>query len=210
MTKDPGARLTEIADDLRAIATNGLCWAANEYDKARYEKILSLAAELLSMADTRDADEIERAFRGDLSVRTPFVGVEAAIFNDAGRLLLVQRADNAKWCIPGGAADVGESPSGVAVREAWEETGLQVQAVRLIGVYDSRLTKKLPGPVHLYHLLFLCRKTGGDLALSNETIAYNYFTQAQALVLPLHGGHAYRIPDAFKAWRGEIEGCVFH
>lgn len=209
MQNDPGRRLVEIADELRAISTNGLRWSENEYDKARYEQVLSLAAELLSVADTRDAGDIERVYRGDLDIRTPFVGVDAAIFDEAGRILLVQRIDNGRWCMPGGLADVGEPPSNVAVREVREETGLEVAAQLLVGVFDARLAWE-PSAVHLYHLLFICERVGGELTLTNETLAYGYFTEEEAATLPLHRGHVYRIPVAFKAYRGESEGCYFH
>lgn len=205
-----GMRLGEIADELRALSVNGLHWAGNEYDKARYDHILSLAAELLSMADSREADEIERIFRGDLGVRTPIVGVNAAILNGGGKILLVQRHDNERWCMPGGAADVGESPSQGAVREAWEETGLRVRAVRLIGVYDSQVMRSPLSGLHLYSLDFLCEITGGELSLTNETIAYGFFTEAEALALPLHGTHGKRIPYAFSAYRGEQTETLFH
>jgi hypothetical protein len=71
MNQDHGDRLVEIADELRAVATNGLRWAATEYEEARYDKVMSLAAELLSMVDARGAAEIEEVFRGDLGTRTP-------------------------------------------------------------------------------------------------------------------------------------------
>ena len=209
MDKDAGQRLAEIADELRAIATNGLHWAANEYDRDRYDRVLSLAAELLSVSDPRSATEIEQVFRGDLAVRSPFVGVEAAIFNDEGKILLVQRTDNQRWCIPGGLADVGESPSAAAVREAWEETGLRVRSERLAGIYDSRAIWSPDAGVHLYYLTFVCKPVGGELRLTNETIAYGYFAQHEALELPLHRAHAYRLTDAFRVYRGEVEGCIF-
>lgn len=209
MDKDTGTRLAEIADELRAMAQNGLHWAANEYDHARYEKTLSLAAELMSMVDNREAAEIECIFRGDLGIRTPSVGVCAVVFDENGRLLVVQRSDNGKWCMPGGAADVGEPPSAVAVREAWEETGLRVRATRLIGVYDSQ-TMGSKGALHLYHLDFLCERVGGELALTNETLAYGYFAEEEAMALPLHGTQPFRIPLAFKFQRGEIGETLFH
>lgn len=209
MKKEAGIRITEIADNLRALAVNGLHYAANEYDHARYEKMLSLAAELLSIADARNPEEIERIYRGDLEVRTPFVGVAAAIFDSEGRLLLVQRSDNGKWNMPGGAADVGETPSAVAVREVWEETGLRVRPVRLIGVSDGP-TIGSTSPVHLYHLDFLCEVVGGELTTTNETLAYGYFTEEEAISLPLHSSHVARIPYAFEAYRGEIAQALFH
>ncbi len=208
MVQDQGSRLVEIVDELRAIAVNGLRWSATEYDEARYHKTMSLAAELLSMADTRGREDIEQVFRGDLEIRTPFVGVDGAVFDEEGRLLLIQRKDNESWAMPGGAADVGEPPSAVAVREVWEETGLHVRAVRLVGVYDSR-TVGSPDAVHLYHLVFMCERESGELMLTNETIAFGYFSEEEVAGLTLHKGHGARIPDAFAMWRGEIGEAVF-
>lgn len=209
--EDVGSKLVAMADELRAIGVNGLHWSANEYDQARYDRVLSLAAELLSIADTRPAEEIERAYRGNLAVCSPIVGVEAAIFDEMGRILLVQRTDTNRWCMPGGLADVGELPSQVAEREAWEETGLHVVARRLLGVFDSHVTLGWPlMAVHIYHLTFICEETGGTLRLTNETLAYGYFTEEAAAALPLHRGHAYRVPLTFKAHKGEVEGCLFH
>jgi len=169
---------------------------------------MSLAAELLGMVDTRSAEEIEQVFRGDLEIRTPFVGVDGAVFDAEGRLLLIQRKDNESWAMPGGAADVGETPSAVAVREVWEETGLRVRPLRLVGVYDSRKVGS-PDAVHLYHLVFLCEKASGELMLTNETIAFGYFSEEEVARLTLHRGHGARIPDAFAIWRGEIGEAVF-
>lgn len=208
MDQDQGSRLVEIADELRAIAANGLRWVATEYDGARYHRTMSLAAELLSLVDAREVEEIERIFKGDLGIRTPFVGVDGAVFDAEGRLLLIQRKDNGSWAMPGGAADVGESPSAVAVRETWEETGLRVRAVRLVGVYDSRKVGS-PDAVHLYHLVFMCEQESGELMLTNETIAFGYFSEEEVAGLTLHRGHGARIPDAFAMWRGEIGEAVF-
>lgn len=208
MKIDRGARLAEIADELRAIAVNGLHWAANDYDRARYDRALYLAAELLSMSDARQVGEIEEQFRGDLAVRTPFVGADAAIFDSEGKILLIRRKDNGRWAMPGGAADVGEPPSAVAVREAREETGLRVRPQGLVGVYDSRLVGS-PDAVHLYHLVFLCEVIDGALTLTNETIAYGYFTHEEIMSLPLHRGHGARIADAFSFHLGETTHTRF-
>jgi 8-oxo-dGTP pyrophosphatase MutT (NUDIX family) len=186
-----------------------LHWSTTEYDKARYERTLSLAAELLGMTDSRTAEEIEQVYRGDLSIRSPFVAADAAIFDGEGRLLLVQRADNERWCMPGGLADVGEPPSRVAEREVWEETGLEVRATRLVGVFDSR-TMRAPYVTHLYNLTFLCEIVGGALSITHETLAYGYFTEEQLSALPIHGTNGYRIPYVFRTCRGEIEQTFFH
>jgi 8-oxo-dGTP pyrophosphatase MutT (NUDIX family) len=201
-------RIVEIADELRALATNGLHWASNEYDHARYDKVLELAAQLLSLSDPRDAAEIERVFRGDLGIRSPLTGVSAAVFNSEGKILLTQRKDNGLWCMPGGLAEVGESPASVAVRETREETGLEVEPVRLIGAFDSRLSGSLSA-LHIYHLDFLCEQRGGELTLTNETIAYGFFSEEETHGLTLHGSHARRIPYAFQAQLSEHWETIF-
>ena len=68
---DAGIRIAQIADELRALAQNGLHFSADdEYDTARFLAVQRLGAELLAMVDTRPLGEIERAFRGELGYRT--------------------------------------------------------------------------------------------------------------------------------------------
>jgi ADP-ribose pyrophosphatase YjhB (NUDIX family) len=66
------------------------------------------------------------------------VTTDAAIFDHSGRILLIQRADNGRWAMPGGAAEVGETPSEAVVREVREETQLDVVATRLVAA-EARL-----------------------------------------------------------------------
>ena len=91
---------------------------------------------------------------------TPKVAVGAVVGNDAGEILLVQRADSGIWLYPTGWADVGYSASEVAVKEVHEETGIECEVVRLIAVLDGlRLGfTRIP----LYSLVFHCRAVGGD------------------------------------------------
>src|SRR3954451_16334522 len=98
-----------LAEELRALAANGIAYHVNVYDFERYRHVQGIAAELLSLVDTRSTVELERVFRGDLTIRTPLTAADAAIFDAADRILLVQRVDSGQWCMPGGAADVGEA-----------------------------------------------------------------------------------------------------
>src|SRR3989304_401705 len=66
------------------------------------------------------------------------VGCCATIFDKAQeKVLLTQRTDNGRWCLPGGAMESGESAAEACEREVWEETGLHVHVKRLIGVYSN-------------------------------------------------------------------------
>jgi 8-oxo-dGTP pyrophosphatase MutT (NUDIX family) len=96
----------------------------------------------------------------------------------------------------------------VAAREALEETGLKVTPVRLVGVFDSRLINS-PFPLHLYHLLFVCRIDEGTLTLTHETQAYGYFAEEDVAALALHRGHETFVAAAFKAFKGETTEAVF-
>jgi ADP-ribose pyrophosphatase YjhB (NUDIX family) len=59
------------------------------------------------------------------------------VVNDAGETLMIRRADNDNWALPGGAMDLGESLPAAAVRETAEETGVQVEITGLVGIYTD-------------------------------------------------------------------------
>ncbi|MGI8588534.1 MAG: NUDIX domain-containing protein [Chloroflexia bacterium] len=129
------------------------------------------------------------------------IGCSAAIFDAAGeRLLLTRRADNGQWCLPGGAMEPGESAAEACASEVWEETGLRVCLGSLIGVYSSpnRIIEYPDGNrYHVVSLLFFAEPISGELAFSDETTEFGYFTSAEIAGLDLLPSHRERIPDAF-------------
>jgi len=137
------------------------------------------------------------------------VGCNAVIFDAAHeKVLLTQRTDNGQWCLPGGRMETGESASEACVREAWEETGLAVEARRLIGIYTTphRITLYGDGKrVQFVSLVFEAAVTGGQLGLSNETTAFGYFSRDEIRQLDLMEHHRIRIDDAFI---GQAEAFV--
>ncbi len=131
---------------------------------------------------------------------TPKVAVGAVVGNDEGQILLVRRADSGIWLYPTGWADIGYSASEVAVKEVAEETGIEVEPVRLIAVLDGfRLgITRIP----LYSLVFQCRALGGHLRPHPlECLEVGWFSE-DALPSPLAGAERWR-SHAFKAIRGE-------
>ncbi|GGQ69712.1 NUDIX domain-containing protein [Couchioplanes azureus] len=66
-----------------------------------------------------------------------FVGARGVIFDEQGRLLLIQRSDNHRWAIPAGAMELGESMEECAIREVWEETGLRATALTPFAFYSA-------------------------------------------------------------------------
>jgi len=163
--------LRRWAESLAGVARTGLAFTQNQFERERYEEILLIAGDIKSVADdgrdgALDADghvvewmrEVDGGVAGYV---TPKVAVGAAVVNDDGKLLLIQRADSGVWLYPTGWCDVGYSAPEVVVKEVLEETGIEVDVVRLIGVLDGlRLgVSRVP----LFSLVFLCRATGGTL-----------------------------------------------
>ncbi|MFC4063788.1 NUDIX domain-containing protein [Actinoplanes subglobosus] len=66
-----------------------------------------------------------------------FVGARTVVFDEQGRLLLIQRSDNHRWAIPAGAMELGESMEECAVRELWEETGLRATSLTPYAFYTA-------------------------------------------------------------------------
>jgi ADP-ribose pyrophosphatase YjhB (NUDIX family) len=125
--------------------------------------------------------------------------VSAIIQNAAGEVLLQRRSDNGQWGLPGGSIEIGESAAAAICREVREETGLEVEPLKLVGVYSDpalQVVRYADGNVvHYVSLFFACRALAGRLCTSEETLELGYF-DPRALpesVLPMH---RIRIGDA--------------
>lgn len=180
--QSPDARdLARWSSSLAAIARTGLGFTESLFERERYEEILHIAADIKAAAAaleaiaerSEDATWVERETdhfvqewldnvgEGVPGYVTPKVAVGAVVGNDRGEILLVQRADSGVWLYPTGWADVGYSPSEVAVKEVAEETGIECEPVSLISVIDGqRMGFSRFG---MYMLLFHCRAIGGEL-----------------------------------------------
>jgi ADP-ribose pyrophosphatase YjhB (NUDIX family) len=99
--------------------------------------------------------------------------VNVGVMNEQGELLLIGRTDNDNWAMPGGAMDIGETIAEAGVRETREETGIECEITRLVGVYTN------PRHVMLYtsndevrqecSIVFAARPVGGELRTSSES-----------------------------------------
>jgi 8-oxo-dGTP pyrophosphatase MutT (NUDIX family) len=129
-------------------------------------------------------------------------GAAAIIFDETRqKVLLTQRTDNGRWCLPGGGMDPGESAEEACVREVLEETGLEVRVTRLVGIYTSPnlIIEYADGNlVQPVAFSFEAAVTGGELGLSGETTAFGYYTPGQMAELDLMEHHRERIDDALE------------
>lgn len=197
---DPATTITDIADQLRALASNGLHFADDPYQVERYEQILKLSGQLFDLVDERPLAEIEQVLFSDLGWRSPGTGVDTAVFDDDGRILLIQRADDKRWATPGGGCDVGESAATTGEREVWEETGYRVQVTQLLGIFDSRHCSARVGH-QLYHILVAGKVTGGEATVSHETLDVRWFAPDEIPWDAMSPGHGPRVRFALK-WHG--------
>ena len=204
--------LLRWSEALAAIARTGLGFTDSLYERERFEEVLRVAADIGVSAGYRaDPDALVEEWlahvgEGVAGYVTPKVAIGAVVGNEAGEILLVQRADSGVWLYPTGWADVGYSPAEVAMKEVLEETGMLVEPVRLIAVLDGlRLGfTRIP----LYSLVFHCRLVGGELrAHPLECRDVGWFPEDD-LPSPLAGAGRWRVP-AFEAIRGEPVEVLF-
>jgi len=121
-------------------------------------------------------------------------------------LLLMRRADNGRWGLPGGYVEPGESVAEAAAREVREETGVEIELGRLVGVYSDPACMVLAYPngerVHAVNLCFdAIALRAGEPTTPWETLETGYFP-LDALPEPFVPIHGIRVTDAREpaAW----------
>ncbi len=204
--------LLRWSESLAGIARTGLGFTESLYEQERFQEVLHVASDIRAAAIDELTSEqlydewLSTVGMGVAGYQTPKTAVAAVVGNDAGEILLTQRADSGWWLYPVGWADIGYSPSEVAVKEVLEETGIECEPVSLIAVLDGLRLGFSRHP--LYSLLFHCRMTGGTLQghpLETRTVG---FYPRDALPQPLAGAHRW-VDLAFAAIDGESLPCSF-
>jgi 8-oxo-dGTP diphosphatase len=134
---------------------------------------------------------------------SPLVGVGAVIVDSESdpesdsqsedriepRVLLIRRGQApllGEWSLPGGVLECGETLRDAAVREAQEETGLVIEIVDMLGVYE-RVIPGDDGRVRYHYVLidFLCRPLSGDLKAASDAAEVRWFTREELPALKL-------------------------
>ncbi len=163
---------------LQALSRTGLHFCKDQYDRDRYEAIERIAAELLAAGAGAgvNADELIAEWSRDGGYVTPKVEVRGAVFRPAdGRLLLVRETADGLWTLPGGWADVNDSPSGAVRKEIEQESGFRVRVTKLAALYDRNQHGHTPSLHHSWKAFFLCEILGGEARGSYETDGVDFF-----------------------------------
>jgi 8-oxo-dGTP pyrophosphatase MutT (NUDIX family) len=153
----------------------------------------------------------ERAPRPNSLV--PAAGVLAV--DGEGRLLLQRRRDTRQWAIPMGRMELGETPAACAVRETFEETGVQVEVTGLLGIYSD------PGYVVAYddhddpsrygevrqefEITLLGRPIGGAPTENDEADAVRWFHPEELSALDIHPRMRQQITDFLAGVRAHVD-----
>jgi ADP-ribose pyrophosphatase YjhB (NUDIX family) len=178
-------RWLEWSRRLQSLAQNGLTYCKDPYDEQRYNELRSIAAEMMAAgAGLDESTSVLEAFRLEEGYATPKIDIRSAVF-DGDKILLVRERSDGLWTLPGGWADVGESPSLAAVRETKEESGFDVVVKKLAAVYDRDKHQHPPIQHHVFKLFFLCELRGGSAAESVETSGVNFFAEGELPPLSL-------------------------
>lgn len=122
----------------------------------------------------------------------------AVVANDQGEILLQRRSDNDLWSIPGGAMEPGETIRQTAVREVREETGIEVEPTRLVGIYSdpNHVVEYSDGEVRQqFSVCLACEPVGGELSTSDESLEVGYFASDAIEAMNMHASIRRRISD---------------
>jgi ADP-ribose pyrophosphatase YjhB (NUDIX family) len=131
--------------------------------------------------------------------KTRRTAADAVVFDERGRVLLQCRSDFKQWGLPGGAVEVGETLEQAVRREVKEETGYDVEVVRLVGAYSDPTDTTVRYPngdvAHYVSLTFECRVVGGRPRTDEESTDLAWF-EVEALPPDVMPQHVPRVRDA--------------
>ncbi len=161
------------AREIFSLSQSGITYSGNPYDIDRYKRLQEITAEMIATQSVISKEAALDSFSMQAGYITPKVDVRGAVVQD-GKILLIQERADGNWAMPGGWADLGDSPRSVAEREVWEESGFRVQAEKVVAVIDANRIEPMEF-YHAYKIIFLCKLLDGEPRTSHETLAVDFF-----------------------------------
>ena len=162
------------AIEIQSLAQAGLTYTDNVYDIERYERLREIAAEIIEEKSNISLEKVKDLFCNENGYQTPKIDTRAAIFKDDK--ILLTHENNGTWSLPGGWCDVLESVKSNTLKEVKEETGLDVETIKIIAVQDRNKHNK---PIYAYgvcKIFVLCNVIGGEFIENIETTEIKYFS----------------------------------
>lgn len=162
------------AIEIQSLAQAGLTYTDNVYDIERYERLREIAAEIIEEKSNISLEKVKDLFWNENGYQTPKIDTRAAIFKDDK--ILLTHENNGTWAMPGGWCDVLESVASNTIKEVKEETGLDVETIKIISIQDRNKHNK---PIYAYgvcKIFVLCNVIGGEFIENIETTEIKYFS----------------------------------
>ena len=192
-------RWLQWAIELQSLAQAGLTYGKDVYDKARYERIREISAEIMSHMSDIPTETVKNLFCNETGYQTPKLDTRAAIFKEDKILLVCE--NNGNWSLPGGWFDVNVSVGENTVKEVKEEAGLDVVAERIIAIQD-RAKHYLPAYAYgICKVFVLCSVIGGTFQENIETTGFDYFSEYNLPSLATEKNNEDQIRMCFDAYR---------
>lgn len=166
----------ELFKRLKSLADTGLVYAEDAYNRERYEEIKEISLELMAQVANEPIQVLKDFFLPVMDYPTVKVDVRGFVLNEMDEILMAKESVDGKWTIPGGWADIGDSPSEAVLKEIKEETGYDSKVVRLLAIYDKRCHSHPPQPFYIYKLIFFCEITGGVLKHGFDMQGADFFS----------------------------------
>jgi ADP-ribose pyrophosphatase YjhB (NUDIX family) len=191
------------AREVQALAQTGLAFSKDPYDLDRCAALRRLSVRVMAEHTGVDPRRIEGLFEAETGYATPKVGVRGAVFDTAGRILMVREVvDENRWTLPGGWADVNQTPAQSVVREVFEESGYRVRPMKLAAVWDRARQAQPAMAFSVVRMFFVCALEGGEPATSLETSEVGWFAENDIPVhLSLRRTLPHHISRMFAHWR---------
>ena len=177
-------RFLDLTKRIQAIAQAGIAYTENPYDMERFQELRTISVDLMHLLTDEKIEVIRDLFANQTGYQTPMVDIRAVVFRE-NRILLVKESVDNRWAIPGGWADIGYTPSEVAVKEVKEEAGIDVVASRILAIVDKKCHNHPPQSFYVYKIFVLCEFKGGQISTGTETLDAGFFERDEIPELSL-------------------------
>ncbi|MCC8021212.1 MAG: NUDIX hydrolase N-terminal domain-containing protein [Akkermansia sp.] len=162
--------------ELQMIAQAGLAYSRDPFDIDRFRRLRRMAAEMLGEEAGLSTETVSGLFCNEEGYPTPKLDSRAAVFDAAGRILLVRERSDGTWSLPGGWVDSNLSVAENLVKEVREEAGLDVVPGKFVALLDRNRHNVPPFAYGIAKAFMICEAAEGRFAPSLETDASGYFS----------------------------------
>lgn len=174
--RKPMKPVLDYIKNIKAIADTGLLYAENEYDRERYAELHEISINLFSAVSDNSPEAVKAMFLPVKEYPTVKTDVRALVLSPDKKILLARESADGKWSLPGGWADIGQSPKETAVKECKEETGVNVHVKALLAVFDKRFHPHPPQPFYVYKMVFYCEALNTNIVKGFDVLDARFFS----------------------------------